>query len=250
MRLAKIAGVVLLSVVLLSFIACATPTYHLSTSVNGQGSVMPSSGDYLEDESVILLANPASGWDFDHWEGAASGEDGLVTITMNSDKAVTAYFVETGETGTATTPAFSTYIDDYNEFMMSIPSSWEAISLEEAGALFGSDSVCSGGGASGFVMKVDAIDSDLQTFYHVTKIAAEMSEGYTFISEDEATIDGMPAMKFIYTDVSEGATSKWMQCVLIHNNTGWWFMFICDSECWDSMESTFNVMLNSFHVLD
>lgn len=147
MKLAKAAGVSLLGIMLLLSIACNTPTYHLSTSVDGQGSIMPSSGDFLENEEVILLAKPAWGCDFDHWEGAASGNDSIVTITMNSDKAVTACFVEPG----AIPPTeFETYTDDEYGFSISVPDSWlttsteEGSGNEETGILFISTGTCSG----------------------------------------------------------------------------------------------------------
>lgn len=69
-------------------------TYTLTTSVSpsGGGSVSPSSGTYDAGTSVTLTATPASGYSFSHWGGDTSGTSTSVTITMNSDKDVTAYF--------------------------------------------------------------------------------------------------------------------------------------------------------------
>ena len=69
-------------------------TYTLSVSVNPSqaGSVSPSSGKYESGDRVTLIAIPASGYTFDYWGGAASGFAYIVTITMNSDKTITAYF--------------------------------------------------------------------------------------------------------------------------------------------------------------
>ncbi len=71
--------------------------YTLTTSVSpiGSGSINPSGGNYASGTEVTLTAYPDSGWEFDHWGGAASGTNTSVTITMNSNKNVTAYFVET-----------------------------------------------------------------------------------------------------------------------------------------------------------
>jgi len=74
------------------------PTYTLLTHVNptGAGSVRPSplGGTYDEGTVVTLTATPAAGYEFDRWLGDASGTSDTVTITMDSNKLVTANFVE------------------------------------------------------------------------------------------------------------------------------------------------------------
>jgi len=69
-------------------------TYTLTTIVSpsGAGSVSPSVGEYESGEQVTLTASPASGYTFDYWYGAASDSSDTVTITMNSDKTITAHF--------------------------------------------------------------------------------------------------------------------------------------------------------------
>ncbi|UII27141.1 T9SS type A sorting domain-containing protein [Fulvivirga maritima] len=68
--------------------------YSLTTSVQGQGTVSPNGGTYNSGASVTLTATPANGWVFSNWSGAASGSSNPVTITMNSNKSVTAVFTE------------------------------------------------------------------------------------------------------------------------------------------------------------
>ncbi|MFO7737460.1 MAG: hypothetical protein R6V46_03235, partial [Desulfatiglandaceae bacterium] len=71
------------------------PTQHtLSVITSGQGSVTPSSGTYNEGSNIQLTATPAGGWTFDHWTGDLSGATNPETITMNSDKSVTAMFTQ------------------------------------------------------------------------------------------------------------------------------------------------------------
>ena len=72
--------------------------YTLSTSVSppGSGSINPSSGTYDKGTRVTLTAYPNSGWEFDKWGGDVSGTSPSVTITMDRDKHVIAYFVEIG----------------------------------------------------------------------------------------------------------------------------------------------------------
>ncbi len=75
-----------------------TPTtYNLSISVNpsGAGSVSPSSGQYEEGTQVTLSVTAASGYTFDYWDGDASGSATAISITMDSDKSITAHFIDT-----------------------------------------------------------------------------------------------------------------------------------------------------------
>jgi PKD repeat protein len=72
------------------------PQYTLTTNTVGQGSITlnPPGGTYSEGTVVTLTAVPASGWQFDNWSGDLSGSTNPTTITMNSDKSVTAHFSE------------------------------------------------------------------------------------------------------------------------------------------------------------
>jgi len=79
-----------------------TPTtYGLSTNVSpyGAGSVSlsPSGGVYEEGTEVDVTATAASGYEFDHWSGDASGTSKTTTVTMDSDKSVTANFIEVAQ---------------------------------------------------------------------------------------------------------------------------------------------------------
>lgn len=71
--------------------------YSLSTSITGQGTITanPSSGTYEENTVVSLSATPADGYQFDGWGGDLSGRQNPISITMDSDKTVSATFIET-----------------------------------------------------------------------------------------------------------------------------------------------------------
>ena len=75
--------------------ACGPAQYTINTSVspNGSGSVSPESGNYNEGTEVTLVAEPASGYRFDHWSGDAAGESSPVTIVLDTEKSVIANFV-------------------------------------------------------------------------------------------------------------------------------------------------------------
>ena len=90
----------------------ALPTYALTTSVTGSGSIVSSpSGiscgsdcteNYTSGTSVALTATAASGYSFSAWGGAGSGS-GSCTVSMTAARSVTATFtLNSGGTPTAT----------------------------------------------------------------------------------------------------------------------------------------------------
>lgn len=68
--------------------------YTLNVNVTGQGAVNldPSGGTYDAGAAVTLMPVPAAGWQFDHWEGALSGNAYPAQITMDDDETVIAVF--------------------------------------------------------------------------------------------------------------------------------------------------------------
>jgi len=78
--------------------ACFTRLYGFMLSINvvGLGSTDPPTGDCTYDAGTLVnvTARPASGWEFDHWGGDALGTSPSITVTMTSDKNITAYFTK------------------------------------------------------------------------------------------------------------------------------------------------------------
>jgi len=89
----------ILVVTLIGLTSCesTTQTYALTTRVDppGAGSISPSGGKYESGIQITLTATPTSGYTFDYWAGSASGTSPTVTITMDSDKSLTAHFKST-----------------------------------------------------------------------------------------------------------------------------------------------------------
>ena len=73
-------------------------TFSLSTSVQGQGSVSPRNGTFLEGQGVSISASPATNWVFDHWEGDLSGNSNPASVTFDGNKTITAIFVQDNTT--------------------------------------------------------------------------------------------------------------------------------------------------------
>ena len=72
--------------------------FTLTTNVQGSGIVLkdPDGTVFLEGFTVDLEATPLLGSDyvFDRWSGDLSGDESLVSIVMDSDKTLTAHFIE------------------------------------------------------------------------------------------------------------------------------------------------------------
>jgi hypothetical protein len=82
------------------------PVYPLRTSVVGGGtiSVTPTNGPYVSNSVVMLTANAAQYWVFDHWQGDAAGNSNPLSVTMNSTLNIQAVFVSTAYPLTVGTP--------------------------------------------------------------------------------------------------------------------------------------------------
>lgn len=70
----------------------STPTYTLTTSVVGEGTISPSGGTYEEGEIVTLTSSPNNGWLFESWGGDGSGSSSSLVIIMDGDKNVAGNF--------------------------------------------------------------------------------------------------------------------------------------------------------------
>jgi len=98
-RLLIVAGIVGIGLAIWFAIqpGCAPPpTYRLSVAVNpvdsGEVSFSPDYEEYSGGTQVTLTATPAADYEFVSWSGDASGTEPVVTVTMDSDKSVTANF--------------------------------------------------------------------------------------------------------------------------------------------------------------
>ncbi|UCC41208.1 MAG: choice-of-anchor D domain-containing protein, partial [Candidatus Aminicenantes bacterium] len=94
--------------------------YTLTIASTAGGTTNPSSGTYTYDSGtqVSITATANAGYRFTGWSGDASGTDNPITITMDSDKSVTANFIRqytltiAAGVGGITNPVPGSYIYD------------------------------------------------------------------------------------------------------------------------------------------
>lgn len=78
----------------LMLVTACTAQYTLITAVSpsGSGTITPTGGIYDGGTEVTLAAIPENGWSFVEWSGDTTGKTNPITITMDSDKSITARF--------------------------------------------------------------------------------------------------------------------------------------------------------------
>jgi len=107
--------------------------YTLTVNVVGSGSVTknPDQATYAYNTVVTLTAVPAAGWDFAGWSGDVSGTTSPTTVTVTSNKAVTATFlrkynllIETrGSGSTNPAPGIYTHVEGSSVQVDALPDS-------------------------------------------------------------------------------------------------------------------------------
>jgi hypothetical protein len=84
------------TVVTVTVLSSSTPAvwYTLTATANpaNGGTVTPASGTYLAGSQIQVTATPNANYTFATWSGDASGTNPTVTLTMDSDKSITANF--------------------------------------------------------------------------------------------------------------------------------------------------------------
>lgn len=67
------------------------------------GTVSPATGSFEEGESVTLTATPAENYVFSNWNGDAAGSTSTISVTIDTDKNITASFVKKDTDGDGVT---------------------------------------------------------------------------------------------------------------------------------------------------
>jgi hypothetical protein len=71
-----------------------TYSLQLSVSPSNSGTLDPNNGNYEAGNQLTITATPAEGYRFDHWGGSATGTANQISVLMDNNKTVTAYFIK------------------------------------------------------------------------------------------------------------------------------------------------------------
>ncbi|SHJ59615.1 Listeria/Bacterioides repeat-containing protein [Hymenobacter daecheongensis DSM 21074] len=124
-----------------------TVSYTLTTTTSGTGAVSrsPDQATYLSGTNVTLTATPGAGQQFTGWSGGATGTTNPLTVSMTSNKTITATFapipasytltVTTSGTGTVSkNPNQATYVSGTNVTLTATPGAGQQFTGWSGGA--------------------------------------------------------------------------------------------------------------------
>lgn len=145
---------------------------------------------------------------------------------------------------------FETYTDDTNGFSLSVPDGWEIEPMDTTkSAVFTCSSACVG--VANVVEITQDYSGDAEDYYTGTiKPTNDEIPGLDLSLKEDITIDGVSAIKVIWTLNQDEDSDKAMYYILVKGQTLWVITFHSESSCWDTYEDTFDIIANSFHILD
>ncbi len=120
--------------------------FTLSTNTNGNGSITlsPSGGTYSSGTVVTVTANPDNGQQFDGWSGDLSGTTNPTTITMSSNRSITAAFSIESITITRLLASGSDDAEEHADGFVEIPSPDMDLATKIVGLRFGNITIPQG----------------------------------------------------------------------------------------------------------
>lgn len=150
---------------------------------------------------------------------------------------------------------YMTYTDQTHGFSISDPKGWTKISEQSYGentlVAFTSGTSC--GGAPQY-LQVEAIELSnpmtVEDYCLAVRNQYSGLEGYIFISQEQLTVGGFPAIKHIYTLTSGGLTGQVMQLLIVRETTAWSVTCQVSTSCWTAYKPIFDTIAGSFTLLD
>ena len=131
------------------------------------------------------------------------------------------------------------------------PQDWEILPVE--GILIGfwageADPMC----APQFLVIIEELSQPMsvEAWFEEEKGNYIAEEGYTPISEEALTVNGMAAIKHVCSLAYVEVTFQWMLLYVVEDTTGWAVSCAGMSDCWSKYEPTFDTIVESFRLLD
>ena len=160
--------------------------YTLNTSVTGSGSVSksPNQSSYLEGTSVTLTATPVPGHRFTGWSGDASGDTNPLSVTMNSNKSITANFVPITYTLTVNTSGSGSVSKNPDESSYSPDASVSLTATPESGWRFSHWSGDASGDTNPLTVEMDGNKTITANFEQITYTLTVNTSGSGSVSKN------------------------------------------------------------------
>ena len=147
---------------------------------------------------------------------------------------------------------FVSYIDEANGFSIDHPDNWHFDTPSEPPELKVSiwEKEIGPNQVGIMVGKYSAPGYNLESFTGFRKdFLSDTSKDYVSISTEEVTIDGIPAIKHIYTVTIALTTCKLVEVCLVDDGTGWIVNFNSPQKSFDSYKSIYDTAFDSFSLL-
>jgi hypothetical protein len=151
---------------------------------------------------------------------------------------------------------YTLYTDEAGGFAISHPNDWEQVPQEEVPegilVIFRPAVTCGNVTESINVVKAGLPAPMTVDEWFADKQVPLTSLGeYTPISTEKVTVNGVDAIKHVYTAIGAPSTIvQAMQLYLLDGMTAWVVTCRCDPACYAGYEAMFNTVVNSFRVLD
>lgn len=149
-----------------------------------------------------------------------------------------------------------TYVfDEIRTFWIEYPIVWKVAPQEQWGntaiLLYDLSSCEDGLLASDIMVEELPIQMSIETYLELGKEKLESMEAYIPISEENIVVDGIDAIKYIYSMNSSGINYKLVTYSLVEGRTGWVITFSgYPASCVDEHEDDFDSIAASFHIWD
>lgn len=154
--------------------------------------------------------------------------------------------------GSSEPAQFVTYTDEENGFSIDYPENWAVepkTSSELKVAIWSSGIGVNA--ASIMVGKYEASGYNLQSFSEYRRnYLADNIDDYAAVSTEESIINGRPVIQHTYTETVSLTTYIKLEVYFFESETGWIVCFPCPQKSFNSYESTFDIALESFRLLD
>ena len=172
---------------------------------------------------------------------------GCVKVVQDSDPST--------KLSSSSSSDFKIYTDDANGFSIAYPGNWIEVPIDaeqkEQGALAGFKAPKA---EHGFIPNFNVVIEDMEaeysveTYYEATLRHIKTAEGYSFISDENINVNGIPGLIHIFSTEIESSELISIQAYLISGRYAWIITCISPVESFDSLKPTLYSIIDSFEL--